>query len=134
MRFRQGVAAEILISLALVMATGTALLAAVLLRIDDERIERLHGLLGRGFVASAHHGIVDFDQADAGHWWSLDARGAVRGINAPSADLDPRTRALARASIEAGEPLVESGAAKRIASQGAIRFAAPEPARELLPA
>lgn len=124
MRLRQGVAAEILISLALVMATGTALLAAVLLRIDDQRIQALHGLLGRGFVASAHHGIVDFDQADAGRWWSLDARGAVRGINAPSAALDSRTRALAQASIEAGEPLVESGAPWE-----PIRFAAPEPAR-----
>ncbi|MBY0400223.1 HAMP domain-containing protein, partial [Myxococcota bacterium] len=123
-RLRQGVQAEILISLALVMVTGTALLAAVLLRIDAQRIESLHGLLGRGFVASAHQGIVDFDQADAGHWWSVDARGTVRGINAPSADLDPRTKALARAAVAAGEPLVESGAPWE-----AIRFAAPEPAR-----
>ena len=53
MRLHQGVAAEILISLALVMATGTALLAAVLLEIEADRIEALHGLLGRGFVASA---------------------------------------------------------------------------------
>lgn len=124
MRLRQGVAAEVLISLALVMATGTALLAAVLLQIDDDRIESLHGLLGRGFVASAHHGIVDFDQADAGHWWSVDARGAVRGINAPSASIDDRTRALALASLRTGAPLVESGAPWE-----AIRFAAPEPAR-----
>ncbi|MBK7947721.1 MAG: HAMP domain-containing protein [Deltaproteobacteria bacterium] len=124
MRLRQGVAAEVLISLALVMATGTALLAAVLLQIDDDRIESLHGLLGRGFVASAHHGIVDFDQADAGHWWSVDARGAVRGINAPSGAIDDRTRALALASLGTGAPLVESGAPWE-----AIRFAAPEPAR-----
>ncbi|MFO0687628.1 MAG: ATP-binding protein [Myxococcota bacterium] len=124
MRLHQGVAAEILISLALVMATGTALLAAVLLEIEADRIEALHGLLGRGFVASAHHGIVDFEQADDGLWWSIDARGAVRGINASSGAIDEETRALALASIQAGEPLVESGTPWQ-----AIRFAAPEPAR-----
>ncbi len=111
MRLRQGVQAEILISLALVMATGTALLAAVLLQIDDARIESLHGLLGRGFVASTRHGIVDFDQADAGHWWEIDARGGVRGLNTPSQALDERTRTLALETIASGRPLVESGGA-----------------------
>lgn len=124
MRLRQGVQAEILISLALVMATGSALLAAVLTQIHRERIESVHALLGRGFVASARQGIVDFDQADAGQWWTIDARGAVRGVNAPSNALDERTRALAREALAKGEPLVESGA-----PWAPIRFASPEVAR-----
>jgi hypothetical protein len=51
-RFRQGAQAEVLLSLALVMVTGTGLLAALFLEIDQARVERLHGLLSRGFVAS----------------------------------------------------------------------------------
>ncbi len=120
MRLRQGVHAEILISLALVMATGTALLAAVLLEFDDARIETLHGLLGRGFVASTRNGIVDFGVADSGHWWKIDARGGVRGLNVSAQALDSETRSLGQEAIETGGPIVESGAPWE-----AIRFAAP---------
>jgi signal transduction histidine kinase len=119
-RLRQGVHAEILISLALVMATGTALLAAVLLEVDDARVETLHGLLGRGFLASTRNGIVDFDVADAGHWWTIDARGAVRGLNVSAQEIDRGTRALAQAVGGTGQPIVESGAPWE-----PIRFAAP---------
>lgn len=121
---RQGVQAEILISLALVMATGTGLLAAVLAEIHRERIESVHALLGRGFVASAHHGIVDFDQAEAGQWWTIDVRGTVRGVNSTAGSLDAETHALALEALAQGEPVVESGA-----PWSPIRFAAPEPAR-----
>ncbi|MEZ4330681.1 MAG: ATP-binding protein [Myxococcota bacterium] len=121
---RQGVQAEILISLALVMATGTGLLAAVLTEIHRARIESVHALLGRGFVASAHHGIVDFDQADAGQWWTIDVRGLVRGVNAAAGSLDAGTHALALEALAKGEPLVESGA-----PWSPIRFAAPDLAR-----
>ena len=122
MRLRQGVHAEILISLALVMATGTALLAAVLLEINDARIQTLHELLGRGFVASTREGIVDFEIADSGHWWKLAERGSVRGLNASTQALDEGTRALALESRASGQPLVESGAPWE-----PIRFAAPDP-------
>jgi len=119
---RQGVHAEILISLALVMATGTALLAAVLLEINDARIEALHEMLGRGFVASTRHGVVDLDLADSGHWWRLDERGVVRGLNVSTRALDEGTRALALESRASGRPLVESGAPWQ-----PIRFAALDP-------
>ena len=122
MSLRQGVHAEILISLALVMATGTALLAAVLLEVDDARIESLHGLLGRGFVASTQSGIVDFDVADAGRWWAIDARGGVRGLNVSADALDSGTRALGREAKETGGPIVVSGAPWQ-----PLRFAAPAP-------
>jgi two-component system NtrC family sensor kinase len=121
-RLHQGVQAEILISLALVMATGTALLAWVLLEINDTRVESLHGLLGRGFVSSIGHGIVDFNGSDAGQWWEIDARGGVHGLNASSQALDDATRALAAESMASRQPLVESGAPWE-----PIRFAAPGP-------
>ncbi|MEZ4279314.1 MAG: ATP-binding protein [Myxococcota bacterium] len=120
MRLRQGVQAEILISLALVMAAGTALLAAVLLEINDARIESLHGLLGRGFVDSTRNGILELEAAGNGQWWKIDGRESVRGLNASARDLDPGTRALARESRATGRPLVESGAPWQ-----PIRFAAP---------
>jgi len=121
-RLRQGVHAEILISLALIMATGTALLAAVLLRIDDARVETLHGLLGRGFAASTRHGSIELDDMDAGQWWAIDGRGGVRGLNAPSQELDDAARSLAREAIASGRPLVVSGAPWE-----PIRLAAPDP-------
>lgn len=120
MKLRQGVQAEILISLALVMAAGTALLAAVLLEINDARIESLHVLLGRGFVASTDRGIPELEVTENGQWWKIDARDTVRGLNAAARDLDPGTRALARESRATGRPLVESGA-----PWAPIRFAAP---------
>ncbi len=120
MKLRQGVQAEILISLALVMAAGTALLAAVLLEINDARIESLHGLIGRGFVASTRNGILELEVSERGQWWKIDARDVVRGLNASARDLDPGTRALAHESRATGRPLVESGA-----PWAPIRFAAP---------
>ncbi len=122
MRLQQGVQAEILISLALVMATGTALLAWVLLEINDTRVESLHGLLGRGFVSSIGHGLVDFNGSETGQWWEIDARGGVHGLNASSQALDEATRALASESKVSRQPLVESGAPWE-----PIRFAAPGP-------
>jgi signal transduction histidine kinase len=119
-RLHQGVQAEILISLALVMATGTALLTWVLLELNDTRVESLHGLLGSGFVSSIRHGIVDFNGSDAGQWWEIDARGGVHGLNASSQTLDEATRALASESRASKQPLVESGAPWE-----PIRFAAP---------
>jgi len=121
-RLREGVQAEILISLALVMATGTALLAAFLLQIDGARVESLHGLIGRGFVASTQHGQVELGEVEGGRWWAIDGRGAARGLNAPVVELDDATRALAAEALSEGRPLVESGAPWH-----PIRFATPDP-------
>ncbi|MAG29822.1 MAG: hypothetical protein CL908_02885 [Deltaproteobacteria bacterium] len=120
MGFRQGVQAEVLTSLALVMITGTGLLAAVLLEINQVRVEALHGLLGRGFVSAIASHSFALSPLEAGHWWRLDARGRVSGVNASAELLDVGTRELAEEALGGGQPLVQSGA-----PWAPIRFAAP---------
>jgi signal transduction histidine kinase len=118
---RQGVQAEVLTSLALVMITGTVLLAAVFLEINHARIEGLHDVLGRGFAAQVETSRFTIAPNDGALWWRVDGSGRAAGINASTAALDPGTRALAIESLEQGVVLVESGA-----PWVALRFAAPE--------
>jgi signal transduction histidine kinase len=123
--FRRGVQAEVLLSLALVMITGTALLAGFFLELSHARIEALHGLLGKGLVAEAEAQTqvqkIRLDPIEGGIWWRIDSEGRVTGLNALPAALDASTRSLAEESLALGEALVESGA-----PWAAIRFAVPD--------
>ena len=125
MGFRRGVQAEVLLSLALVMVTGTALLAGFFLELSHARIEALHGLLGKGLVAEAEvqTQVQKFrlDPIEGSLWWRIDSEGCVTGLNAPPAALDATTRSFAEQSLAVGEALVESGA-----PWAAIRFAVPD--------
>lgn len=121
MGFRRGVQAEVLLSLALVMITGTALLAAFFLEINHARLEALHGVLGKGFVAEIQAQGVLLHPIEAGSWWRIDREGRVTGLNASVDVLDSDTRSLAEESLAVGEALVESGA-----PWAPIRFAAPD--------
>ena len=93
MGFRRGVQAEVLLSLALVMITGTALLAGFFLELSHARIEALHGLLGKGLVAEADAQTqvqkIRLDPIEGGLWWRIDSEGRVTGLNAPPAALGP---------------------------------------------
>ncbi len=120
MRLRQGVQAEVLLSLALVMLTATGLLAAIFLEIHHARLESLHGLLGRGFVASARGPAPHLGGAEYGSWWRIDESGRVSGLNVPSGWIDDATRTLADEAGTRSEPMVQSGA-----PWSAIRFAMP---------
>jgi signal transduction histidine kinase len=119
-RFRQGVQAEVLLSLALVMVTCTGLLAAVFLQISHARIDSLHGLLGRGLEAVARDPVVEVRPPEVGLWWRLDHDARVTGLNASAELIDADTLALAREAVQLGQSLVESGA-----PWTPIRFAAP---------
>ncbi len=121
MHFRQGVQAEVLLSLLLVMITGTALLAAILLEINHARIEALQGVLGRGFVSAARAPGFEFHPIEGGSWWRIDRRGRVTGLNASAEELDRETRALASEALGVDEPLVVSGS-----PWDPIRFASPD--------
>ena len=97
MGFSRGVQAEVLLSLALVMVTGTALLAGFFLELSHARIEALHGLLGKGLVAEAEAQTqvqkIRLDAAiEGGLWWRIDGEGRVTGLNATPAALDASTR------------------------------------------
>jgi signal transduction histidine kinase len=123
--FRRGVQAEVLLSLALVMVTGTALLAGFFLELSHARIEALHGLLGKGLVMEAEAQTqgkkIRLDPIERGIWWRIDREGRVTGLNAPPVALDASTRSFAEESLAIGEALVESGA-----PWAAIRFAVPD--------
>ena len=120
MRTRHGVQAEVLLSLALVMVTGTGLLAAVFLEINHARVESLHGLLGQGFVARAREPSFEVRPSEMGIWWRVDAAGRISGLSTSAEPIDPGTRALAAEVAVLGEPVVQSGA-----PWAPIRFAAP---------
>jgi len=117
---RHGVQAEVLLSLALVMVTGTGLLAAVFLEINHARVESLHGLLGQGFVARAREPSFEVRPSEMGIWWRIDAEGRISGLSTSTEPIDPGTRALAAEVAVLGEPVVQSGA-----PWASIRFAAP---------
>ena len=121
MEVRQGVQAEVLLSLALVMITGTALLAAVFLEINHARIESLHDVLGRGFAAQVQSSRFTIAPSDGALWWRVEQGGRVSGVNASTATLDSGTHRLAVESLAQGHALVESGA-----PWDPIRFAVPE--------
>lgn len=120
MRGVYGVQAEVLLSLALVMVTGTGLLAGILLEIHHARIESLHGLLGQGFLAESQDPALEFRSQDLGHWWRVDSEREVTPLHTSLELLDPDSRALAQESLRAAQPLVQSGA-----PWAPIRFASP---------
>jgi len=123
--FRRGVQAEVLLSLALVMVTGTGLLVAFFLEISHVRIEALHSLLGKGLVAEARiqtqARTFGLDAVERGVWWRVDEAGHVSGLNSSAGPMDSDSRSLADESLASGEALVESGA-----PWDPIRFAIPD--------
>ncbi|CAM9645529.1 unnamed protein product [Discosporangium mesarthrocarpum] len=110
MSLRKGVQAEVLLSLALVMITGTGLLAAVFLEVSSARVASLHDLLGRGFVSVSQERFFELDPLESGRWWRFDREGRPAGLNAPVDSLDPVTRRLAQEVLETGQAIVQSGA------------------------
>lgn len=122
---QKGVQAEVLLSLALVMVTGTALLAAVFLELSSARVAALHELLGRGFVAASQESVFELNPVSDGRWWRVDASGRTRGLNASAGEIDRETLALAQEALESREPVVLSGAPWQ-----PIRFAGPQPTGE----
>ena len=110
MRVHRGVQAEVLLSLALVMVTGTGLLAAVFLELNHSGLERLHGLIARGSAAASANAGFERNPPEIGLWWALDAEGRTVGLNASTEKLDRETLNLAEEAIGGGETLVQSGA------------------------
>jgi len=120
-RIRQGVQAEVLLSLALITFTATALLLAIFHQTNHARIDALHPLLARGFVAETDSPRFELRGIQGGLRWSLDAEGHSRGLSSSIEVLDEETRALGQLALAAGRPHVQSGA-----PWDPIRFATPD--------
>ena len=123
-RFYRGVQGEILLSLALVMVTGTALVAAIFLEVNRARIDQIHELLGRGFASETRSPGFVFDPWEGASWWRIGVDGRVSGLNRSAAALDPATRSLGETAGSRMRTQVETGA-----PWSPIRFATPDPGR-----
>jgi len=118
---RGGVQAEVLASLALVMLTATALLAAFLLRTHAAQIERIQGLLGAALLAEASAPAFGIESAPHGlDWWSVEAGGGIRKASPGAGPLDAEGRRLAAEALAARDALLRTGPPWE-----AIRFAVP---------
>jgi signal transduction histidine kinase len=104
----RGLQGEILLSLAVVMATATGVLAATLARSHAAASERLAALAARALVEEARSPLAGAAVPGV-LWWTVDARGraAPRGdhaepLDAGSLELAARARAARAALVSAG--------------------------------
>jgi signal transduction histidine kinase len=126
-----GLEAEVLLSLAVVMATATGVLAATLARAHADASERMAALAARSLVSEARSPLAEGESAAVGvRWWTVDAAGraAPRGDHAEA--LDAASLALAARARQERAPLVSAGApwqparvAVPLAEPGAVALA-----------
>ena len=125
MERRSGLQAELLSSLALVMALGMSLLAAVLLLHGEAR---LRDLLGRALLAEARSPTPVLDPLVPGtRWWRVDASGASRPLDGAGEAIDAESARLAAEAEQRGAALLGLGAPWQ-----SVRFAAPRTHGEVL--
>jgi two-component system, NtrC family, sensor kinase len=118
---RTGLQAEILLSLALVVATATLLLGALLVRTQMAQLEMLREPVARTLVADARSPLFAVDPGSGGvRWWSVVGGGAVRARRGGDRPIDAGSLALAEEAARRGAPLLRSGTPWE-----PIRFATP---------
>jgi two-component system NtrC family sensor kinase len=107
---RQGLQAEILASLSLVMLTASGVLAAVLLRTHDARLGQLRDLAARSLVRDARSPILPEIGSGTGlRWWTAGADGALRPRGAQAGAPDPALEQIAADARRGGQPLLWTG-------------------------
>jgi signal transduction histidine kinase len=108
----RGLQSEILLSLAVVMATATGLLAATLARSYAAAGAELARLAARTLVAEARSPLSEADpEPGAARWWIVDAAGRARARGGHGDRLDADSLALAARARSTGAALVSAGAA-----------------------
>lgn len=117
MQRRAGLLAEVLASLALVMAAATGVLAVVLVA-HHESAQR--ALLGAALAAEARAGSGHRPVVPGTQWWLVAPDGAARAREAGALAPDPGTLALADEARRAGAALLRTGGAGQ-----PLRFATP---------
>jgi signal transduction histidine kinase len=117
---------EVLASLALVMATATAVLGTLLARTHERSLARVTGLAARALVDEAHSPLREEDPAGSGlRWWDVGPDGEVRALGGHARSLAPAARELASHARALGKPLFVSGMPWQ-----PLRFAAPLEGRD----
>ncbi len=111
-RARRGIQREILLSLAIVMATATGVLAATLARSHAAASERLAALAARALVLEARSPLSETADPTPGVlWWTVDAQGRASPRGGHAEPLDADSLELAGRARERGAALVSAGAA-----------------------
>jgi hypothetical protein len=108
----RGLQSEILLSLAVVMATATGVLAAALARSHAAASELLLALAARALVERAGSPLLEVAEPIPGaRWWTVDARGRGSPVGGHAEPLDAASLDLAARAREAGAALFSGGAA-----------------------
>jgi signal transduction histidine kinase len=108
----RGLESEILLSLAIVMATATGVLAATLARSHAVASERLAVHAARALALEARSPFPDSGSSASGlQWWSVDGSGHATLLGADGEPLDPESLELAARARASGQALVSAGAA-----------------------
>jgi signal transduction histidine kinase len=109
---RRGIQSEILLSLAVVMATATGVLAATLARSHAAASERLTELAARALLERARSPLPELGEPIPGvRWWTIDPGGRALPRGDHSEPLDAPSRELAARAREVQSALVSGGAA-----------------------
>ncbi len=108
----RGLQSEILLSLVVVMATATGVLAATLARSHAAATERLAAIAGRALAVEARSPLsATLESVDGLRWWTVDAQGRASALGGHAEPLDPESLELAARARSTGSALVSAGAA-----------------------
>ncbi|MCZ6464742.1 MAG: HAMP domain-containing protein, partial [Proteobacteria bacterium] len=128
---RRGVQAEVLLSLAVVMVTATALLSAFFFKTHAAQLDRLRGFVGRALIAEVQAPGFFFDAGTPGaRWWIVTPDGVARAKTPDAGPIDDALLALAAEVRKEGRALLQTGApwepirfASRFGSAGQVAAA-----------
>ncbi|MCG8589605.1 MAG: ATP-binding protein, partial [Proteobacteria bacterium] len=105
-----GVQAEVLVSLALITATATAVLAGVLLRTQAAQLEQASGLIGRSLLAETRAPtFLVAPESPGTRWWIVDSRGLARHRSGQEDPLPDALRELVGEARERSAPVIRTG-------------------------
>jgi signal transduction histidine kinase len=117
---RRGLEAEILVSLAVVMVTATAVLGGLLVETHEASVRQLQRLAARSLLEEARAELPAV-APEVRRWWLVDGEGRARSRGVHAEPIDAGSRALASEARQRGTPLLRAGRPWE-----PVRFAAPE--------
>lgn len=111
MRGGSGVRAEIVVSLAIIMVTATALITAFLLWAHAQQLARVRPLVARGLVEEARSPRFALGAVSDGvDWWTVSVSGRVAERSVGAGLIDDELRQLADEAGDRGMSILRSGA------------------------
>jgi signal transduction histidine kinase len=110
MRHAGGIEREVVVSLAVLMASATGLLMGLFLWAQDIQSERLQPLLGRALLEEANGPVFRMGAVSPGiDWWIVSESGHFSEVSAMAGPIDADSLELAR-EVRGRTPVVRRGA------------------------